>query len=243
MKRLLTALFCLLPSKIAVLFLKMIGHKVSWSVKIGFSILLVNTLNLDEFTKIGHFNIIKINSIKLAKRAYIGHLNIIKGPFAMDFCARGAIGNSNIISRAPLGVTYGDAVLKLGELAKITARHTIDLTRNITIGNFSTIAGAASQVWTHGYIHDTHGDGRIRIDGEVNIKNNVYIGSNCIVNAGVTIEKGITVGSNSTISKSLLEPGMYVGQKLRFIEKNIDDVRVALEKVNIPNLVEDVYQK
>ncbi|WP_092465985.1 acyltransferase [Winogradskyella thalassocola] len=204
---------------------------------------MVNKLVLDNKSSIGHFNFIKINNIYLSERAYIGHLNIIRGPFSLDFDKIGAVGNSNIISRGALGITYGESVLKLGQLAKITARHSVDLTRNITIGDFSTIAGAASQLWTHGYLHAVNGPDRIRIDGEIHIKNNVYIGSNCIINAGIKIHQGITVGSNSTISKDLTESGMYVGQKLRFIEKDIEDVKRELTEVKLPNLVENVYQK
>jgi acetyltransferase-like isoleucine patch superfamily enzyme len=243
MKKGFTFLACLFPSKLAILFLKIIGHTISWKSKIGFSFVFAKALVLEKNSKIGHFNIIKIDKIRLGEGAYIGHLNVFNGPFSINFDTRGAVGNSNIISRAPLGVTYGESTLKIGELSKITARHTIDLTKNISLGKFSTIAGASTQVWTHGYIHAKKGKDRIRIDGEIHIKDNVYIGSNCVMNAGVTINNAITVGSNSTISKDLVEPGMYVGQKLRFLEKNIDDVKAVLTKVDLPNLVENVYQK
>jgi acetyltransferase-like isoleucine patch superfamily enzyme len=204
---------------------------------------MVNKLTLEANTRIGHFNFIKIDSLDFSQAAYIGHLNIIRGPFSINFAKSSSVGNSNIISRAKKGITYGDAVLNLGELAKITARHSVDLTRSVSIGDFSTIAGAGSQIWTHGYIHAPNGSERIRVDGEIKIMNNVYIGSKCILNAGVTINKAITVGSNSTISKDLIEPGMYVGQKLRFIEKDIEAVKSALSKVEVPNLLEDVYEK
>lgn len=243
MKKFLTAFICLLPSKIAVIFLKILGHQVSYSAKIGFSLILVDNLELASKAKIGHFNIIKIPKIKFNELAYIGHFNFINGPFSLLFDKQGAIGNSNNVTRAPNGVTYGEAILKIGELGKITARHKIDMTRSISIGDFSTIAGAGSQIWTHGYIHAQQGADRVRIDGEVIIKDNVYIGAMSVINAGITIKNGITVGSNSTVSKNLTEKGMYVSQKLRFIEKNIDDVRNSLQRVNDTNLVETVYTK
>lgn len=243
MKKILTALVCLLPSKIAVFFLKLLGHKVTYSSRIGFSLILTNSLNLCANTKIGHFNIIRVEGIDFKENAYIGHLNFINGPFSLRFSKQGAVGNSNSISRAPKGVTYGKAVLQIGELGKITAKHKVDLTRSVFLGDFSTLAGAGSQIWTHGYIHEREGAGRIRVDGEVVIKNNVYIGAMSVVNAGVTIESGITIGSNSAVSKNLIEKGMYVGQKLRFIEKSIDDVRNSLQQVNDPSLIETVYEK
>ena len=51
MKKYLTALVCLFPSKIAVFFLKILGHKVSYSSKIGFSLVLVKKLNLEKKNK------------------------------------------------------------------------------------------------------------------------------------------------------------------------------------------------
>lgn len=243
MKKILTALICLLPSKLAIVFLKIVGHKVNWDNRIGFSLIFVDNLKLDSKTKIGHFNYINIDCISFREKAYIGSFNLIKGPIILDFDKTGAIGNFNTVSRAVLGVTYGKAVLKLGELAKITSRHFIDLTKNVTLGDFSTLAGAGSQIWTHGYIHAKEGASRIRVDGDVYISNNVYLGSNCVINAGVKINEAITVGSNSTVSKDLIESGMYVGQKLRYIEKTIDDVKSSLRKVEEPNLIESVYQK
>lgn len=243
MKKFLTTIFCLLPSKLAIFCLKFLGHKVHWNAKIGLSIIYVNELNLGSKSRIGHFNFLKINKIDLCEAAYIGKLNIIKGPFSLNFKKRAALGNLNTVVRAPIGVTYGNSQLSLGELTKITSRHYIDLTRTIEIGDFSILAGAGSQVWTHGYIHAQEGAYRVRVDGEISIGNNVYIGSQCVINAGIKINNSITVGSNSTISKNLIESGMYVGQKLRFLEKTIKDVEKNLEKVEYEGLVETIYKK
>ncbi|WP_452225476.1 acyltransferase [Lacinutrix chionoecetis] len=243
MKKTLTFISCLLPSKIAVLCLRLLGHKIDWSCKIGFSFIYVNKLNLGQNCKIGHLNFIKIDEIIFQKEAYIGKLNIIKGPLSLNFDKKAALGNLNTVVRASLGVTYGKSELRLGELTKITARHYLDLTNTIDFGENSILAGAGSQIWTHGYIHAQEGPDRIRVDGSVKLGNNVYIGSQCIVNAGVTVNNAITVGSNSTISKDLIEPGMYVGQKLRFLDKNIKDVMANLEKVEIEGLREIVYKK
>ena len=133
--------------------------------------------------------------------------------------------------------------MELGILTKITANHFIDLTRSIKIGDYSIVAGVRSQFWTHGYLHDKTGPGRFRIDGEIIIGNNVYIGSNVVINAGVNIANAITIGSNSTVSKSLKQAGMYVNQGLRFIEKDYNKVKTKLSKIKYENLIEDVYEK
>lgn len=243
MKKILTAIICLLPFKLSNLLLKLLGHKVSWSAYIGFSFIFTSKIYLGDKAKIGHFNLIKNEALHLNENSYIGHLNRIKGPFKIFLKKEGAIGNSNSLVRAPIGVTYKISALTLGVLSKITSKHYIDLTGNISFGDFSTLAGIKSQIWTHGYYHADTGKDRIRIDGEINIGNNVYIGSGCIFNPGITVANAIHIGGGSVISKSLEKPGMYVGQGLRFIENDIESLKAKLTKVEGHNLIEKVYAK
>lgn len=231
------------PSFMARPFLRLLGHKIGKRVKIGFSILKVNNLELEDSVKIGHLNLVLIPKINLARKAKIGYLNILKGPFNLKLNEKAAIGNKNYITRGFLGLTYGESVLELGELTKVTTGHHLDLTRSIIFGDFSILAGIRSQMWTHGYYHAETGKERIRIDGEINIGNNVYIGSGCIFNPGVKLQNAIHIGGGSVISKNLLEPGMYVGQKLRYIENDLEIVKSKLTKVKNQNLVETVYKK
>lgn len=243
MKKILTALACLLPFKLSNLFLKILGHKITWSAKIGFSLILSNKISLEENTCIGHLNFIKNEELNFKKGAYIGHLNRINGPFKIFLKEKGAIGNKNSVVRAPLGVTYEISNLTLGKLSKLTSNHYIDLTRSIYFGDYSTLAGIKSQLWTHGYYHANTGKDRIRIDGQITIGDNVYIGSGCIFNPGVTVANAIHIGGGSVISKNLSQSGMYVGQALRYIENDIDSLKNKLIKVEGVNLIEKVYSK
>ena len=90
--RFLTALFSLLPSKLANLFLKLLGHKISWNSKIGLSILYVKSLTLDENSKIGHFNFLIVDSVKLSDQAVIKNLNLFKGPITVFLGRKSRIG-------------------------------------------------------------------------------------------------------------------------------------------------------
>jgi hypothetical protein len=45
------------------------------------------------------------------------------------------------------------------------------------------------------------------------------------------------------ISKSLVKPGMYVTQGLRFIDNNIESIKNKLESVKEDNLMDNVYLK
>lgn len=232
-----------LPSNICIFFLRVLGAKIGENVKIGFSFIGVTNLVLEDNVKIGHFNIILNDGLDLHKNVEIGYLNIFKGPFRMFLKKKAAIGNKNYITRGTKGVTYGESVLELGELTKITTGHHIDMTKSIKFGEFSILAGIRSQLWTHGYYHADTGKDRIRIDGEINIGSNVYIGSSCIFNPGIKVSNAIHIGAGSVISKNLDKSGMYVSQGLRFIENDLEKVKAKLKKVEGFELVEPVYTK
>ena len=231
------------PVKLTYWFLNLLGHKVNSKAKVGFSLILVKKLELEEKSFIGHLNFISIDNLNIDKRGYINKGNVIKGPFNIDLKVQGAIGNGNIITRASRTISYGKSTLRLGVLSKITARHRIDCMCDIYFGDYSTLAGSGSQMWTHGYFHEPEGPGRFRIDGKIVIGDNVYIGSNCVFNAGVTVRDKITVGSSSCISKDLKEPGLYVSQPLRYIQTSSDNMRNKLKKVEDDTLIEEVYTK
>ena len=93
--KLLVLISSFFPSFIAVFFLKILGHKVSWKAKIGFSLIYTDTIFLDDFAKIGHFNFIKINSIHLNQNALIGSSNIFKGSFNLFLDVKSRIRKNN----------------------------------------------------------------------------------------------------------------------------------------------------
>jgi len=244
LKKTLTFILCLfLPSFLLRPLLRILGHRIDKAARIGFSIIYVNELKMSDNSTIGHFNLIFNKSISLDKRSKIGYLNILKGPFDLILKERSAIGNKNYLTRANLGVSYGQSFLELGVLTKITTGHHLDLTRSIFFGDYSILAGIKSQIWTHGYYHAESGPERVRIDGETIIGNNVYIGSGCIFNPGLKIGDSIHLGAGTVISKDIEKPGMYVSQGLRFIPNSLESVKTKLERVDVENLVEDVYHK
>jgi acetyltransferase-like isoleucine patch superfamily enzyme len=199
---------------------------------------------LDHATRVGHLNLIIVRRLLLRKSAYIGRANVAKGPLSLVLKPKAALGNANKVLRGPLGVTSGAAQLWLGELAKITVGHRIDCTRTVQLGAFSILAGAGSQIWTHGYVHDTAGPGRYRIDGRVDIENNVYIGSACLISMGVRIGSGVIVGGGTAVPKSLAEPGLYVSAPIRSLPRPADpEERADITLLTDPGLVERVFLK
>lgn len=242
-KKIATLIALLLPSSLACVLLRFLGYKIGKSVKIGFSIIKCDNITLLDDSRIGHFNLILNKSIKLEAKSYIGYMNVFKGPFTLELKEKAAIGNKNYFTRGIKGITYGQSKLSLGILTKITTGHHIDLTRSISFGDFSILAGIRSQLWTHGYYHASQGPERIRIDGEIQIGNNVYVGSGCIFNPGVKVSSTIHIGAGSVISKNLKEPGMYIGQVLRYIDNDLEKIKAKLTEVKDDTLIETVYKK
>ena len=213
-----------LPSVLSRFIFNMIKVKsihISKGVRIGFSILIADEIQIGEFSKIGSVNILQVKSLVLGKNTYIGNRNRIKGN--MDVC----LNRDAVISRKN-NITnnlkfYRKTKFSLGQNTVIGSAHHIDTTQSVSIGDNSILAGIGTQLWTHGFYHSRKGASRWRIDHSIHIGNNVYIGSRCIICQGVSIGDAITVGAGSVVSKSITEPGLYVSQSLRFIEFNADE--------------------
>lgn len=231
-----------LPSFLAVRCLNLLGHQIHPSAKIGFSWLQCETIKMEENSKIGNFNLIRIISLHMGDTASIRSINRMKGPLRLRMDERAAIGNNNNVYRGPHPITLGEAELRMGFLAIITSKHSFDCTRTISIGDYSTISGFGTQFWTHGFYHANQGEHRIRIDGNIEIGNNVSVGSKCLINPAVKIGDAINVGGNACVSKSLLEPGMYVSQALRYIPYDISVIKTKL-KQNKNYTIAHVYEK
>ena len=190
------------------------------NVKVGFSLIVADKIVLSDSSRIGHFNILKCKQM-LIGGGKIGHLNFIKGDFTIEMEMSSRIGNQNKISS--LGRSYHNVKLMLRKYASINTRHLLDMTDSITIGEGTTLAGADTQIWTHGFYFSNTSLKKARIDAPVKIGNHCYIGARCTILSDVIIADGITVGANCCVSKSLLKQGLYVSQGLRFIEFDPDD--------------------
>ncbi|MBA6151930.1 acyltransferase [Gelidibacter maritimus] len=244
MKKALTMLCGLLPlNPVKIFLLRALGHSISYKSHIGISVLYVDKLELRKHSRIKHLNFLKMKKLVLGEESFIGNYNIIKGPMEVSLADKAGISKQNKIRRSYAPISYGRAVLQLGQNTIIVSKHFLDLTKSIYVGDNSIIAGIGSQFWTHGYYHAAQGKDRIRIDGDIHIGNNVYIGSGCIFNPGVKVSDAIHIGAGSVISKNLVDKGMYVSQGLRYIENSIEAIKSKLTKVEGFDLIEQVYTK
>lgn len=236
----LPILIFLLPLRVVLIIFPTLRLRIQPETRIGFSWINVSRLVMESGSRIGNFNFIQCNRLYLKSQSSIHSGNIIRGPFSVLLNLKSQIGNRNIISRSPRGSSWGVSLLKVGRNSKITAAHKIDCTKSVFIGDNSIVAGLSSQLWTHGYFHESDG-GRFRVDGKIVIGNNVYVGSASIINAGVSIASNITIGSHSSVSKNLLVAGLYVSSPLRFINRSKQDLMDKLSPVDGFNLCERVY--
>ncbi len=244
MIRILTGLATfLLPSLLLPAVLRLLGHNVGQDFRCGFSVLFLNSLDASEGSAIGHMNLLTCSGIHLGGHARIEHLNIFKGPFQVHLASQSTIGSLNYLTRGGKGISYGESSMRLGRHSNITKGHHIDLTCSVSVGDYCVIGGLGSQLWTHGFVHGDPPPERIRIDGAISILDNVYIGSRCIINPGVSIDDNVHVGAGAVIAENLAGPALYVGQRLRKIEIDIESYKGKLKRVQDDDLLGEVYLK
>jgi acetyltransferase-like isoleucine patch superfamily enzyme len=216
-------LLALLPTGLVRPLVNALGYEISRGCRVGFSWIAVRKLAMHPGSR-------------------IGHLNRLKGPAEVILGEGGSIGNLNGIRAPRRGVGVVAPMLVIGKASNITYGHIIDLAASVRIGDFSTLAGARSQLWTHGYVHEQQGAGRYRIDGDIIIENNVSVGSAVVITAGVRIGSGITIGAGAVIAKDLREPGLYVSSPLRHYPPPAEpEARDDLEAVDSSLSVDRVF--
>ena len=225
----LTAIVCLaMPQRLKPPLLCALGHRVSRSARISVSLVLPQHISMGDGARIGPLNIIRTRRLVMRQEAAIGRMNVIHGAFSVWLRRMAMIGNRNIINQGPLPDTAGPVLLRLGVWTKITASHYVNVSDSVLLGALTTIAGAGSQMWTHGFVQlpDLN---RPMVRGKIQIGRNVYIGSHCCLSPGITIGDGVAVGAHSSVATSLTQPGVYVPASLRYIplspEKRMEGLR------------------
>lgn len=168
-----------------------------WSVRLIFFRLVLGA-KIAKGAKIGRSLIVNIGKIELAENATIGHLNIIRNMDRLVLGKNASIGTFNWIAGNPTNRNIRSfnsfpariSQLLIGDESAIVARHILDCTDSVRIGNFSTIAGHRSQILTHG----------------IDVRNNlqscspITIGDYCYVGTSVVILKGASLPSYSILS-------------------------------------------
>ncbi len=238
MKIIRAILIFILPSIILRLCFKIFGggHFIlKRNAKIGFSFIMCDNLILEDNASIGHFNFIKCKKLFFHKNASIKHLNLIKGAFEVILDESAWIRNQNKISAN--SDTYHNVTLLLKKGAKIGVRHLLDMTDSISLGEFSMLAGADTQIWTHSFLFSQSSNKFIRLDAPVCIGKYCYIGARSTILSSVTIGDGITIGASTCVSKSIYKQGLYISQNLSFKEFDPDMKMKSLGKSDYQSFI------
>jgi serine acetyltransferase len=99
--------------------------------------------------------VIAARTVTIGPRSRIGSFNLIKGLEELTMGEEAQIGFFNWISGAPLssglfpGSPKRHPALRMGNGAAVTGRHLIDCTDSVTIGDFATISGWRTSIFTH----------------------------------------------------------------------------------------------
>lgn len=191
--------------------------------RIGFSIIISPQINIGDNAHIGHLNFVRVNSFYLGPGGGIKYFNMIKGKIDVVLEFGCSIHSFNKVSGWSV---YKPNYFVVGKNSQIVLRHLFNVSDSIEIGESTCLAGAGTQIWTHSYLFGK--EKHIRVDGSVKIGSNCYIGSRVVICPGVTITDNVMIGANTTISKDIEKPGLYVSQPIRYIEYDPDEQIKAL---------------
>ena len=109
----------------------------------------------------------------------------------------------------------------MGSHAAITTRHYIDCTNSVTVGEFSTVAGARSQLLTHSIdLQESRQSSK-----PINIGKYCFIGTACIVLGGSSLPDYSVLGASSMMNKSFSEAYfLYAGNPAKAVKELSKDM-------------------
>lgn len=189
------------------------GYDIDQTSQIGFLTFLVAQTVTMRSAQIGSLNIIRLNNLVMAPGSLIGKLNHVSRVRCINL-AKGAL----ILSRNFIGGTYLTSVnsgrenLTIGERSQLSIGCFIDLSDSIDIGCDVVVAGAGTQMWTHGFNHL-----RQRSSGPIKISDNVFIGTASIIVQNIQICSNVVVAAGSVVHRSITESGSYASSQLHKI--------------------------
>lgn len=182
MKRLILVVLLVLPSRLRIFVLRMLGHRIGRNCFIGAAWLDVVRIEMEE-------------------GSFIGHLNVFKGLRQLTLGTGARVGRYNVFTASRhysvLGGT-GHGVVTLAPRAVITMRHYFDCQAAIAIGEDSLIAGIGTVFFTH-----QKGIAAIHEAKPIDIGPRVYVGGCAVVLPGAVINGHAYVVSGSTIGGKL----------------------------------------
>jgi acetyltransferase-like isoleucine patch superfamily enzyme len=211
-KKIIAILISIMPGNSVRIFLyrNMLGYKISYNSQIGF-FNLINVTNCDiEGGRIGMFNTISCKTLAIGKNSYVNKYNRIR---YVNFFLLGENckfrNNNSVFGTVEDGPYKQYEGLSIKNGCTVTSGHVFDCSDSILIGSKVIIGGKASQFWTHGFTND-----EVKVQGPIILEDDIYIGSRCLFMPGIKVCGDNYITSGTTVSKSILESGVYASSKL-----------------------------
>jgi serine acetyltransferase len=158
--------------------------------------------------------VIAAQRVTIGAGARIGSFNLIKGLEELSLGVDSQIGFFNWISGAPLssglfpGSPKRHPALRMADGAAVTARHLIDCSDTVTIGEFATISGWRTSIFTHSVnlVSNRQKATPVRI-GE-----RAAVLTNCLLLSGTRVPARTIISAGSVVNTVLTEElALYSG--------------------------------
>ena len=185
MRKLLLLIATLLPLPIKLLFYRRVmGWQIDKNVRIGFSYLDADQVNIGENVYIGNLNVIRC----------VKHFQVGKNSCVMNF---NQFFGRRDESRCP-------SQLVIGEDVRFMSHHFIDACGTVAIGDHTTIGGRDTQIWSHGLTYET--SEAMLSPLAVTIGSDVYVGARATL-VNCHIPSKAVLGAGSVVTKNFAEEG------------------------------------
>lgn len=154
-------------------------------------------------------SVIYARKLVLKKGSFIGNFNILRNIEKLELGQGARIGNKNYATALPLGSKrhFGQfperfPALVLGDHASITGNHFFDCNDQISIGDFSIIAGRATFIYTHGIsVMEAQ-----QTCAPVKIGKYCMVAARCVLVKGASLPDYSVLGAQSVLVKEYAEP-------------------------------------
>jgi len=188
------------------------GYSFAAGARVGHSLIGCRALAMGPYARIGHFNVIKGMRVDLAEHATIGDFNWISG-----------LGKDNTQHFGE--ESSRDPALVMGRHAALTARHYVDCSNRVDIGEFATVAGARSQILTHAIDFARNR----QVSAPARIGRYCFVGTACVVLKGAELPECSVLAAGSTLARAFDQPfTLYSGvpaQPVKSLDRNAEYFR------------------
>lgn len=191
-----------------------IGQKVSFGNNISISV--KGDFSIGDFSRLGNNVSIRGNNVRFGKHLF----------------------HSQGLQIGGGGRQHTDANFETGDRCTIH-NNFINVCEPVVIGNDVGLSQDVAII-THGYWLSVLEGYPVTFAG-VKIGDGVIVGYRTVILMGVNIEKNCVIGANSTVTKSLLKTGIYVGSPVKFI-KEISELSLP-QKIQKTQEIIDNYLK